>query len=142
MSPPCGVWHVEHPCVERRLMVVRLLAQLVNIAVAAQADIHRIRLRQSRLAARMRIVAIRAIAHRSRMRHLCRIDLLAYIVMARQAQRLRSACVSTTLPSFAGWWQVSHPLPWNGACWNFAISFGASDWCGSWHCTQLAVANG
>src|SRR5207253_3312126 len=53
-----------------------------------------------------------------------------------------SVCVSTTFPSLAGAWQVSQPLPWNGACWNFAISLGESDWCGSWHWTQLALANG
>ena len=38
-----------------------------------------------------------------------------------------SVCVSTTFPSFAGWWQVSQPFPWNGTCWNFAINFGESD---------------
>src|SRR4051812_12469030 len=55
---------------------------------------------------------------------------------------LLSVCVSTTLPSLAGAWHVSQLLPWNGACWNFAISLGESDWWGSWHCTQLAAANG
>src|SRR4051812_39285261 len=53
-----------------------------------------------------------------------------------------SGCVSTTFPSLAGAWQVSQLLPWNGTCWNFAISLGESDWWGSWHCVQFAVANG
>src|SRR5579862_30660 len=58
-------------------------------------------------------------------------------------QRLfASGWVSTTLPSFAGAWQVSHAPGWNAAWVNFAISFGASDWCGSWHSRQLAEAKG
>src|SRR6516165_10496227 len=48
-----------------------------------------------------------------------------------------SAWVSTTFPSLAGAWHVSQPFPWNGTCWNFAISLGEADSCGSWHSTQL-----
>src|SRR5208337_4938783 len=53
-----------------------------------------------------------------------------------------SACVSTTFPSFAGAWHNSHCLSAKGGCMNLAISFGAADWCGSWHCKQFAVPNG
>src|SRR5215472_1415913 len=53
-----------------------------------------------------------------------------------------SFAVSTTLPSFAGAWQVSHAPPANGGCRNCRISFGSADWCGSWHVVQSAVPNG
>src|SRR5579859_7696910 len=38
-----------------------------------------------------------------------------------------SVCVSTTLPSFAGAWHVSHDLSANGGCRNCRISLGAAD---------------
>ena len=52
---------------------------------------------------------------------------------------LASACVRTTFPSLAGAWQTSHCLSAKGGCMNLAINLGASDWCGSWHCTQSAT---
>src|SRR5215469_4962961 len=55
---------------------------------------------------------------------------------------LASACVRTTLPSFAAAWQVSHILFSKGLCWNACINFGLRDWCGSWQVTQSAVAKG
>src|ERR1035438_4395412 len=55
---------------------------------------------------------------------------------------LASAWVSTTLPSFAGAWQVSQLLASKGGCRNFTISLGDADWCGSWHSRQLAAAKG
>src|SRR5208282_4138122 len=53
-----------------------------------------------------------------------------------------SFSVSTTFPSLAGAWQTSHCFSANGGCSNFASNFGNADWCGSWHCTQLADPNG
>src|SRR5260370_14069410 len=53
-----------------------------------------------------------------------------------------SFCVRTTFPSFVAAWQVSQALSANGPCMNLAISLGESDWCGSWHSTQLEVAKG
>src|ERR1039458_2794930 len=55
---------------------------------------------------------------------------------------LASACVSTTLPSFAGAWQTSHCFSANGGCMNFAISLGTSDWWGSWQGRQSALLKG
>src|SRR5208283_2402559 len=55
---------------------------------------------------------------------------------------LTLAWVRTTLPFFAAAWQVSQLLSANGGWVNLAISLGAADWCGSWHCRQFAVPNG
>ena len=53
-----------------RLMVHRFLAQIADIAVTAQANTHTVGLRQARLVACMRAMAIRAIPHRAGMLHL------------------------------------------------------------------------
>src|SRR5579871_53023 len=55
---------------------------------------------------------------------------------------LLSALVRTTFPSLGDWWQLSHILFSNGLCRKVCISFGFADWCGLWHCRQLAVPKG
>src|SRR4029077_12906488 len=52
------------------------------------------------------------------------------------------ACVRTTFPFFAGWWQTSQSFSPNGGCTKACISFGRDDWCGSWQVTQSAFPNG
>src|SRR5437868_4154128 len=73
---------------KHRLMMYLLLLQVSDIAMAAKADLHRISLGQTRLAAGMWTVAVGAIAGRARMLHLGRLDLLCLLVMAGDAQRL------------------------------------------------------
>ena len=70
------------------LMVHRLLAQVVEVAVTSQADGDRIGLRQSRLVAGVRAMAIGAIARRAGMWHFGRLDQLGLVVMAGYAQGL------------------------------------------------------
>ena len=69
------------------LMVHRLLAQIVDVAVAAQADAHCVGLRQAGLVAGVRAVAIRAVAHCAGMRHFGRVDQLGLVVVAGDAKR-------------------------------------------------------
>src|SRR5271165_5191712 len=55
---------------------------------------------------------------------------------------LALAWVRTTLPSLAGWWQLSHDFDSNGLCRKACISFGDLDWCGSWQVRQSAFSKG
>src|SRR5215469_15930836 len=67
---------------ECRLMQIRLLALFGLIAVAFETDAYRIALRQSGVGARMRAMAIGAIALCSRMLNLCLRDQLSFVGMA------------------------------------------------------------
>ena len=71
-----------------RLVVIRLLRQFGNIAVAAQTDVDRVSFRQARLVAGVWAMAVGAIARRSRMLHLRGFDQLGFIVVAGHAERL------------------------------------------------------
>src|SRR3974390_1597998 len=73
---------------ESGLMVHRLLAQIVDVAVTSQADTDRIGLRQSRIFAGMRAVAISAITRRAGMRNLGCVDCLGFFVVAGYANCL------------------------------------------------------
>ena len=70
------------------LMVIGLLRQVGNIAVAAEADIDRVCFWQARLIAGVRAVAVSAIARRSRMLYLRGFDQLGFIVVTGYAQSL------------------------------------------------------
>jgi len=70
------------------LMVIRLLRQLGNIAMAVEADINRVCFWQARLIAGVRAVTISAIARRTGMLHLRGFDQLGFIVVAGYAQSL------------------------------------------------------
>src|SRR5208283_924000 len=72
---------------ECRLVQYVLLPLLRLLRVARQANLHSIRLWQSRLAASVRAVAIRAISRRSRVLDLGRFNLLGLFSVARNAQR-------------------------------------------------------
>ena len=106
-------------------------SRVCDIAVAAQADIDRIRLGKSRLPAGVRAVAIGAIARGSRMLNFCCLDQLGFIVVAGYAQSLGIGLRENYFPVFGRSWQTSHCLSANGGCVNFAISLGAADSCGS-----------
>ena len=69
-------------------MVYRLLLQIINVAVASQANAHGVGLGQSGLPAGVRAVAVGAIAHGAGVRHLGRLNQLGLVVMAGHAQRL------------------------------------------------------
>src|SRR5271165_2229659 len=71
-----------------RLMKHVLLRLFGLIAMATQADIHRVRFRKSWLPAGMRAMAVGAVARRSRMLHLCFFDKFSLVRMASHAQRL------------------------------------------------------
>jgi len=71
-------------------LMQRVLLRLFRlIAVASQADIHRIRLGQSRLPAGVRIVTVRAISRCSRMRHLRLLNRVGLLGMASNAKVFR-----------------------------------------------------
>lgn len=74
------------PLFECRLVAIRFLTSICDIAVAAQTDIDRICLGKSRLTAGVRAVTIRAIAGSAGMLNLCRVDQFGFIVMAGYAQ--------------------------------------------------------
>jgi len=71
---------------EGRLMVVRLLGQVGDIAVATQADIDRIGFRQPRLPAGVRAMAVSTVARSSGMLHFSGFDQLGFILVAGHAQ--------------------------------------------------------
>lgn len=73
---------------EGRLVMHGLFEQVGNIAVAAETDIHAVGFRQSRLTAGVGIVAVSAIAGSAGMLYLGGLDLLAFVVVAGEAQRL------------------------------------------------------
>src|SRR5271166_499347 len=73
---------------ERWLVVHAFLAEVRDVAVAAQADIHSIRSWQPRLRTGMGAMAVGAIARGSRMRHFGALDGLGFIVVASYAKRL------------------------------------------------------
>src|SRR5579871_809211 len=89
-----AVWLVARRAtlLERGLMQRVLLRLIRLISVASQANIHRVGLGQSRLPARMRIVAVRAISSGSRMRHLGLIYLLGFLGVAGNAQFFCAGC--------------------------------------------------
>src|SRR3974390_944732 len=59
------------------------------------------------------------------------------------AQNAReSLWVRTTLPSFAGWWQVSQLLSANGGCTCFCISLGNAESCGLWQLVHATFSKG
>src|SRR5215472_4431211 len=91
---------------ERRLMHMRLLALFGLIAVAFEADAHRIALRQSGVGARMRAMAVGAIACRSWMLDLCLCDQLSLVGMAGDTKifhvRLRENDLAIFRRSVAG----------------------------------------
>src|SRR3974377_2180387 len=109
-----------------RLVMHLFLRQVCYIRVAAQANAHWIRLRQSRVLAAMWVVAIRAIPHRPRMRHFRTFYLLCLFVMAHYADRfhvglrqyhfsiLRRGMAQIAL--FVGEWRVleSYHQLWRG----------------------------
>lgn len=68
-------------------MVHGFFGQVANVAVTAQADTYSVGLRQARLTAGVRAVAIRAISHCAGMLHFRRLDELGLVVMAGYAQR-------------------------------------------------------
>ena len=127
---------------ECRLVVHGFLPQIIDVGMASEANVHGVGLGQPGMIAGVRAVAIRAIAGAPGCGTLAESISLALSSWQVTQSDLASVCVNTTLPSLAGAWQVSQLLASKGACWNFAISFGESDWCGSWHCMQFAVANG
>src|ERR1017187_3835316 len=73
---------------EGRLVVVRFLRQVGDIAVAAQADLDRVRFGKPRLPAGVGAVAISAVARRPRMLHFGSVDQLGFVVVASHAQCL------------------------------------------------------
>ena len=75
---------------EGRLVQVFFGVLLRLIAMAAKADIDRVRFRQSWLPARVGIVAFGTIARRARMLHLRILDLIRFFRVAGQAELFRS----------------------------------------------------
>src|SRR5271166_3350807 len=72
---------------EGGLVMHGFLANIRNVAVAAQANVHRICFGKPRLPAGVRAVAIGAIARRSRMLYFGSVDQLGFVVVAGHAQR-------------------------------------------------------
>ena len=87
---------------KRRLMMRRLLPQIVDVRMASQADAHGVRLRQPRKLAPVRAVAVRAVAHRPRMRNLGSFNHLRLVVVAGHAKRLDVFLRQYHFPVF-GW---------------------------------------
>ena len=76
-----------------------LLAEFCDISVATEADVDSVGLRQTRLRAGVRIVAIEALASLcSRMGHLRSVDLFGLLVVAPDAQCLRVFLCQDNLP--------------------------------------------
>ena len=84
---------------KRWLVDVLFLVLLGLIRVAGEARIHRIRLHKSRGLARMRIVAVGAIARRARMLHFGRSNLFRLLIVAGDAQVFRAGCRQNHLAS-------------------------------------------
>ena len=76
------------PLLENRLMQVSFFALVRDVGVATEADIHGVRLGQSRLRAGVRIVTVGAVAGCSRVGDLGAVNLLGLLVVAGDAQRL------------------------------------------------------
>ena len=68
-------------------MQMCFLAGIRDVAMAAQTDVHRVGLGQSRLRAGMGIVAVGAIAGRSRMLYFRGLNFLCLLVVAGDAER-------------------------------------------------------
>ena len=73
---------------EHRLMMNLLLGKIADVGMAADADIHRIGLRQSRLCAGVGVMTIGAIAGRAGMLHLRLFDLFRLVGVAGNAKVL------------------------------------------------------
>lgn len=73
---------------ERRLVMHGLLFQVSDLAMAAQANVHRIRLRQIRESAGMRIMAVGAISSCARMLNLSLLDQLGLVGVASNTKVL------------------------------------------------------
>lgn len=68
------------------LVMNAFLREVRDVTVAAQADVNRISFRKSRLPAGMGVVAVGAIARRSRMRHLGTLDGFGFVIVASHAK--------------------------------------------------------
>ena len=109
---------------KRRLVMHGLFLQIRNIRVATQANVHRIRLRQTRtylLACGLWQSVQSPIAPGcgTLALSIC----LAFSSWHVTQMDFASACVSTTFPSFAGAWHTSHCLSANGGCMIFHHQF-------------------
>ena len=85
---------------KRRLVVDFLLAQLRDVRVARQANLHAIGLGQAGEFAGMRIVAVRAVSRRARMLHLGGLDQLGLRVVAHHAEILHVGLCQHHFPVF------------------------------------------
>ena len=85
---------------KRRLVMHLFLRQVRDVHMATQANLHAIGFRQSRELACVGIVAIRAISRSTGVLHFRSFNLLGFLVVARDAERLRVRLCQHDLPIF------------------------------------------
>ena len=124
LSPPCGSWQVTHPCPNAGWCGAS------SVCCSAWSRGKPGKFSPDRAAESRRLAGVRDCGrsmHSPCAPGCCTFAVSicsALVVVAGEAERFASVCVSTTLPSSGARGRYRRNLVANGACVNFCISFG------------------